>query len=101
MLAIKIDCFAPVRLVICSEVTFGELPQVIAVGADVVVDHIQQDGDSATMRRIDECTEIIRSPVNACGCEQVYAVVSPAEGSGKLRYGHHLNRADPQLRQYR
>ena len=44
--AVEVDSFAPIGHVLFAEVRFGELGQVVAVGSDVVVNHIEDHGQT-------------------------------------------------------
>ena len=49
------------------------------------------------MRGVDEGPQVIRSAVQPCRREQVDAVVAPAESSGEVGDGHHLDDGDAEL----
>src|SRR5690242_3198023 len=76
---IKVDRPSPFVLVAVGKIVLGEMMQIIAVGTEVVVDDIQNDGDAQIVRAIDKGTQVIRMPIKAGGSEEIHAVVTPAK----------------------
>ena len=54
----------------------------------MVVDDVEDDGDPESMGAVDEAAKIRRSAVEPGWCEEVDAVVSPAEPAREFRHGH-------------
>ena len=50
---------------------------------------------------IDETAQVIRSPVQMCGCEEIDTVIPPTEVSGKICNRHHFNNGDTNAGQLR
>src|SRR5262245_19005956 len=73
--------------------------EVVAVGAQVVVDDVEDDAQARGVRSIHEPAQVVRRTVEARRREQADAVVSPAESPGKVRDGHHLQHGDPEIGQ--
>src|SRR5208283_3523728 len=96
LFAIEIDGRPPESLVAIREVIGGELGQVIAVGAEMVVDDVEEDGQSQPVRFINQVPEVIRPPVASCRGEQAYAVVAPVPAAGEVGHGHELDRGHAQ-----
>ncbi len=94
LLAVEVDRLAPLVAVAVAEVALRELFQVVAVGAHVVVDHVEDHREPRGMRAIHEAPEIVGLPVEARRGEKVDAVVAPAESPGKLRHRHDLDDGD-------
>ena len=76
-----------------------KLLQVIAVGAEMVVDDVEDDGETVRVRVVNELPEVIRRSVPVIWSEQCDTVVAPAEPAWKLRDGHDLDHADPEFAQ--
>ncbi len=100
-LAIEIDRLAPLVRVTIGEVVAAEAGKVVAVRAEVVVDHVQDHTDSVRMSGIDEATKRVRIAVAVKGREQVHPVVAPVEAAGKLGDRHELDAGDAQLGELR
>ncbi len=76
------------------EIIGRERPQVVAVGAKVIVDHIQDDAESGGMGALDEEPHVIRPSIEAGGRKQIHAIVAPAEAARKISDGHKLDYGD-------
>ena len=88
---VEVQRLEPLRTVPLGEVAFGELAGVVAFGAEVVINHVEDDGYPAAVRLVDEAAQVVGLAVEARRREQVNAVVAPAEFSGELRDRHHLD----------
>src|SRR5262249_14165080 len=97
LLAVVVDCRAPVSFVLVREIVLGEFGQVVSVGSKMIVHDIEYHSDSKRMSAIDESAEVIRFSIKTCGRVQVDAVVTPAEPAGEVGYRHRLDDryADP------
>jgi hypothetical protein len=73
-----------------------ELAQVVPVGAEVVVDDVEEHGQPGGMAGVNEAAEPGRAAVGGMHRVQVDAVVAPAAGAGEGRHRHHLHRRDPE-----
>ena len=76
-----------------------ELPEVEVVGAEVVVDDVEDDGDATTVGGIDEPAEPVRTPVRLLDREDEGGVVAPRDVAGELVGRHHLDDVDAQVGQ--
>ena len=76
-----------------------ELPQVEIARTEVVVDHIQDDGDAALVRLPDELLEAVRPAIGTFHREDVGGVVAPGVIPGELGDRHDLDGIDPELHQ--
>src|SRR5690606_1329725 len=70
--------------------------EVITVRAEMVVDHVENNAETAGMAGIDQPLEAIRSAVGMVRRVEVYSVVAPAAFAGKLRDRHELDVSDTQ-----
>ena len=61
--AVEVDRIAPLVGVAIGEVGLRKLAQVIAVGAEVVVDDVEDDADAGGMRGVDKAAEVVRRSV--------------------------------------
>jgi len=74
--------------------------KIIAVGAEVVVDHVQDDSETSRMRRIDKALERVLVPIDVRRRKQVDAVVAPIPSAGKFRQRHQFDERDPAIFQF-
>src|SRR5262245_61255179 len=91
VLSAEIDRGAPIGRIAVGEVIFGELPQIVPVRPQVIVDDVENDAEADRMGAIDEASEIIGSAVEARRREQINAVVTPAEFPGEVGHRHDLD----------
>ena len=75
--------------------------QDVAVGAEVVVDHVEDHGEAQGVGAVDEAPEVVGRAVEPGRGEQVDAVVAPAEPAGEIGDGHELEDGDAQLGEVR
>ena len=80
-----------------GEVVRGELAEIVAVGAEVVVDDVEDDGEAVAMRLVHEAAQVVGLAVDMRGGEEVDAVIAPAEAAGELGDRHHLDARDPEI----
>src|SRR5687767_15993601 len=99
MLAVEVDRLAPVVRIAIGEVIGGELRQVIAVRAEMVVDDIEDHAEAGAVRGVDKMTEIVGSAVQMRRRPQIDAVISPAETARKLVHRHDLENRDSDVAQ--
>ena len=76
---VEVEDVAPIAPMAAAQVPIPEQREVAAVGAEVVVDHIEDHRDPQRMGTVDECTQVVRAAVEPRRGEEVDAVVSPAE----------------------
>jgi hypothetical protein len=65
----------------------------------MVVDDVKDDGEAVMVGLVHETAEVIGLAVEARGCKEIDAVVSPAEAAGELRDRHQLDAGDAELGQ--
>src|SRR5581483_8437681 len=65
--------------------------QVVARGAKMVVNHVQNDSQTMLMTGIHETLEAVRSPITMVRSIQIDAVVAPAPCPRKFRHWHQLD----------
>ena len=68
-----------------GEVVRGELAEVVAVGAEVVVDDVEDDGEAVAVRLVHEAAQVVGLAVETRGGEEVDAVIAPAEAARETR----------------
>ena len=91
---IEIDRVGPFGLMALRFDIVGEFIQIVVDIAEVVVDHIQNYGETFLVCPIDEGAKIIRHAVQPAGGEHVHAVVTPAETAGKIGHRHQFDGRD-------
>src|SRR4051794_26791738 len=79
VLPVEIDGIAPFIFIFEAEIIGGELPHIISVGTEMVVNDVENHAQTESMRAINEMAEIIRPAVKSSGSEHVHPVVPPAE----------------------
>ena len=92
--ALEINAGAPGCVHVLLEEPLGVLAQVIAVGAEVVVDHIEDHGQTVAVGTVDQLLELLGSAVGSVGRIGQHAVIAPIAFAGKLRQRHQFNRGD-------
>ncbi len=99
--AAKIDGRAPGCVYVLAEEVAGVLAQVIAIGAEVVVHHVDEHHQAQLVGTVDQATQLVWRAVGGVGCVRQHAVVAPVAATGKLAQRHQLDGGDTQLGQRR
>ena len=99
--AAKVDPGAPGGVGVFVEKALGVLAQVIAVGAEVVVDHIEDHRQAMLVGTVDQLFQLLRRAQGRLRCIGQYPVVTPIALAGILRQGHQFDGGDAQFRQAR
>jgi len=73
------------------DVAGGVGAEVISIGAEVIVDDVEDDSEAELVCGIDEGAEIVGMPVNASGSVDGDAVVAPVAVAGEIADGHDLD----------
>ena len=94
--AVVIDRLTPRSLVARGEV-WPKQTEVIALVAEMVVDHIQNDGKAAAMSLVDEAAERFRPAVAGLHGIEPDAVVAPVAAAGKGVDRHQLDGGHAEL----
>lgn len=97
VLVIEVERFAPVSLVTFAEVVRRKAFEIVAVGSEMVVDDIENDGEPVTVSCVDESLEPVVIAINMIGREQLHAVVAPIPASGTLGNRHHFEHRDAEI----
>ncbi len=95
---VVVDGVAPGRLVMRGEVRTKHL-QVIALGAEVVVDNVEDDGQAKLVRRVDEAAECAGPAIVRLHGVGRHAVVAPVARARRRGNGHDLDHRDAQVLQ--
>lgn len=99
--AMKIGADAP-RSVDVRGIEAGMEEAVIGtIGAKVVIDGVEVDGQSKAMGLVDEIAEIIRAAIVVIGRVQRDAVVAPVPAAGAIGEGHEFDGGDAEVAQER
>ena len=98
--AVEIDRVAPLVRVFVGEVRRRKRAQVVPDGAQMVVHHVEHDGDTGGVRHVDEAPEVVGTSVQSGRRKEIDAVVSPAEFSVKVCNRHHLDHRDAEPGQF-
>src|SRR5207302_1859803 len=92
--AIVVDRRAPGRVVALGEILWCEVTQVVAVGPEMVVDHVENHREATPMCRVDEALQGRRPAVDMRWREEVDAVIAPITLSGEFGDRQGLDRGD-------
>ena len=95
--AVEVQRLAPVGLVARAEIVRAEAFQVIAVGPEMVVDDVEDDGEAERMRVVDEALERLVVAVYVIRREQLHAVVAPVPAARAFGDRHHFEHRDAEL----
>ncbi len=95
--AAKVDGSAPGGVQVLAKEALGVLLQVVAVGAEVVVDHIEDHCQAQAMGGIDQRAQLVGRTIGGFRGVGQHAVVAPVAFTGKLRQGHQLDGGHPQF----
>src|SRR5213083_2413723 len=82
--SIEVDRFAPFILITAGEVVRGKFFQVIPVRTQVVVNDIENDAESHTMRPVNERQELIWCAVEMSRGKERSTVIAPTELAWKF-----------------
>ncbi len=96
--AVEVHRVAPRGVVAVGEIR-PELREVVAVRAEVVVDHVQQHRNAPAVTGIDQAFQAFGPSVGVVRGIQVDPVVAPAALAGELRHRHQLQVSDAEFGQ--
>ncbi len=99
--ATEIDGLAPGRLPVVAKERSGVLGEVVAVRAEVVVDHVDEDHQAHAVCAVDQMFELLGRAVGRRRGERQHAVVAPVAATGKLAQRHQLHGGHAQFHQAR
>src|SRR5580658_8328723 len=99
--AVEIDGRPPVGGLLSGKILRSVLRDVVPVRAQMIVDHIQDYAHSERMRSIHEAAKVVGQSIQMCRCEQLHAIVAPAEAPWKLGDGHQFENSNPSFGQLR
>ncbi|EXF46710.1 hypothetical protein BAY1663_00874 [Pseudomonas sp. BAY1663] len=95
--AAEVDGIAPGGLLVMPEEVPSVAPQVVAVRAEVVVDHIEKHHQAQAVGRVDQVLELFRAAVGGFRRVGQDAVVAPVAVAGKFGDRHQFDGGDAQL----
>src|SRR5205085_426934 len=84
VMSVEVDGLAPLGLVSVGEVVFRELSEVVAVGAEVVVDNVEDDCQPESVCLVDEASKVFRLAVEARGRERSEEHTSELQSQSNL-----------------
>lgn len=90
----EIDGRPPCGIAVAAEERGRVAGQQVAVGAEVVVDDVEQHLKPEPVRGVDERLQRVGRPVGCVGRERQHAVVAPVARAGERVDGHQLDRGD-------
>ena len=100
IVAVEVDGRAPVGGFLAEELRC-EFAEVVAVGAEMIVDHVQDHAQAERMRAIDEAAKVVGRSIDMRGREPLDAVITPAESARKFGHRHHFQNGDAGFGQMR
>src|SRR3954453_10015471 len=99
-LRLVIQLVAPFVLAV-GEIERREPAEITAVRTEMVVDDVEDHGESELMRRVDEAAEVVGRAVEMRRRPEIDAVVAPAERAGEFVHRHHFDDIDADVREQR
>src|SRR6267142_6470175 len=93
---IEIDRLSPRRLISIGEIR-AKLWEIISFRPEVVVNHVQNHREAASVAGVDEHFQICRAAVGILRGKWINTVVTPVSRAGELRDRHKLDRGDAEL----
>src|SRR5262250_1713900 len=94
--AVEVEGVAPRCLVLAGEKGGGVAMEIVPLGTEVVVHHVEEYGEAAGVAGLDERLQLPRPSVGRMGSEGQHAVVAPSPASGEVGNGHQLHRGHPE-----
>ena len=94
--SVEVEGVAPRGLAVEAEERRGIPMEVVALGSEVVIDHVEKDGEPPGVTGFDERLEVLGLSIRGVRGERQHPVISPAPAAGKVRHGHELDRGDPE-----
>ncbi len=96
---VEIQRLAPRRGIALGKIA-PKLAEIIAFRAEMVVDHVQDNGQSAAMCGIDQTLQTGRPAVGILRRVKIHAVIAPVASAGELRDGHDFDDRHAELGQF-
>src|ERR1700756_2257910 len=93
--SVEVDGLPPRRAISVGEI-WAEVRQVIALRAEVVIDHVEHNRHFTLMTSVHESFQSLRPAVTVLHGERVYAVVAPIPIARELGDRHQLESCDSQ-----
>ena len=93
---IQVDRGTPGRPVPVGQIGGAEAGQVAAVGAEVVVDDVEQHGHPQAVGTVHQGAQVVGRAVASGRGEEVHAVIAPVAPAGEVGDRHQLDGGDPQ-----
>ena len=91
---VVVDPVAPRGLVPRVEEVGRVAVQIVALGPEVVVDDVEEDGEAARVRGVHQRLEVLGPAVGRLGGVEEHAVVAPAPAAREVGHRHQLQRGD-------
>ena len=101
LLAVEVDGLAPLCRIPIGDIVGRKLGEIVTVGPEVIVDHVEDHTQSGGVGAIDEAAKVVRLAIEPRRREQVHAIVAPAEPAGEFGDRHDLEHSDAQGGQLR
>jgi hypothetical protein len=92
----EVDADAPWRVMALGEEVRRGRPEIVPLGAEVIVDDVEEHHQPARMRGRDQGLELVRRTVARFRREQADAVIAPIVRARRLGERHQLDRRDTQ-----
>ena len=96
---LEIETIAPGRFVFRIEIVAAVGAEIVAIRTEMIVNHVEDDGETALMRRIDQSAEFVRPAVDASRRVKQHAVISPVACTRKIGDRHDLECRDAKVDQ--
>ncbi len=92
----EVDRIAPRGVQVAAKKLLGITAQIVAVRAEVVVHHVQDNHQAKTVSGVDQVLELFRRAIGRLRSIMQNAIVAPVAITGELRKRHQLDRGNAQ-----
>ncbi len=99
--AMEVDRRSPRGLLVLSEELRRVAVQVISIGAEMIIHHVEKDHQAEPVGGIDQRLQLVRRAIGAVRGVGQHAVVTPVVSAGEIIDRHQLDRRDAKLLQPR
>ncbi len=97
VVAVEVERVAPRRVVRGIEIILRVRAEIIAVGAEVVVNRVEHHGEAVRVGGVDERAQVVGVAVGTRGRVEHHAVVAPIPAAGEIRQRHDLDGRDAEF----
>src|SRR5262245_42482765 len=98
---VEIERFAPVGRIAVCKIIRRKIFQIVSRGSSMIVNDVQNDAQTESMRKIDKGAKIVWAAVESGRSEKIDAVVAPSEAAVEIVNRHDFQDGYSQTLQFR